>query len=47
MKKKWFSIFAVTFLSFSLLTACAEEDSDTEDQTDDATEQEQTEEEAE
>ncbi|MGP4042449.1 hypothetical protein ACTWP4_21450 [Gracilibacillus sp. D59] len=38
MKNKWLSLFAVAFLAFGALTACAgEEESDTEDQTEKTT----------
>ncbi|SFL54922.1 hypothetical protein SAMN04487943_102167 [Gracilibacillus orientalis] len=38
MKKKWLSLFAVAFLAFGGLSACAGDDeSDTEDQTEETT----------
>lgn len=40
MKKKWLSIFAAAIFSVGVLTACAEDDGETEDQTEETTEEE-------
>ncbi|WP_158413464.1 hypothetical protein [Gracilibacillus boraciitolerans] len=39
MKKKWLSIFAVAVIAIGGLTACAEDDSDVEDQSEETTEE--------